>query len=308
MKVLVTGSTGLVGSALVRDLAGEGHIVARLVRPPSKAEEGDVRWDPKTGTVDREGLEYLDAVVHLAGESIAEGRWNAQKKARIRDSRVVGTRMLCESLARLESPPKAVVAASAVGYYGDRGNEVLREESPSGSGFLAQVCREWEEATGPAARKGIRVVNLRIGMVLSASGGALAKMLPAFRAGAGGRIGSGRQYVSWIALPDLVGAVRHALDTESLEGPVNAVAPEPVTNREFTDTLARVLSRPAIIPLPAFAARLAFGEMADELLLASARVLPAKLLSAGYRFLHPGLEGTLRRLLGKESRGSGGNR
>jgi len=307
MKVLVTGSTGFVGLALLRDLAGEEHIVARLVRPSSKAEGEGVRWDPEAGTVDIDGLERLDAVVHLAGENIAEGRWTAEKKARIRDSRIKGTRLLCESLHRLQRPPKTLVAASAVGYYGDRGNEVLREDSPTGSGFLAQVCREWEEATGPAARKGIRVVNLRIGMVLSASGGALAKMLPAFRAGAGGRIGSGRQYVSWIALPDLVGAIRHALETESLEGPVNAVAPEPVTNREFTDTLARVLSRPAIVPLPALAARLAFGEMADELILASARVTPAKLLSSGYRFLYPGLEGTLRHLLGKGGRRHGGN-
>jgi len=192
-----------------------------------------------------------------------------------------------------------LVCASATGYYGDRGEEVLREESGPGKGFLAEVCRDWEEATEEAARKGMRVVNLRIGMVLSAEGGALAKMLPTFRAGAGGRIGSGRQYISWIALPDLVDAIRHAIATDSLRGPVNAVSPHPVTNREFTKTLGHVLGRPAVAFLPAFAARLLFGEMADELLLASARVEPAKLLASGYRFRHPEVEGAMRYLLGK---------
>ena len=192
-----------------------------------------------------------------------------------------------------------VVCASATGYYGDRGSEVLREESPPGAGFLAEVCREWEEATEGAAREGIRVVNLRIGMVLCAEGGALAKMLPAFRAGAGGRIGSGDQYMSWIALPDLVGSIRHALSSASLAGPVNAVAPHPVTNRDFAKTLGGVLSRPTLVSLPAFAARLLFGEMADELLLAGARVEPAKLLSSGYRFRFPELEGALRGMLGR---------
>ncbi|MGB5995002.1 MAG: TIGR01777 family oxidoreductase, partial [Candidatus Deferrimicrobiaceae bacterium] len=213
--------------------------------------------------------------------------------------RVGGTGLLCKTLSRLTRPPGTLVCVSAVGYYGDRGNELLREDSPPGEGFLSEVCREWEEATGEAARKGIRVVNLRIGMVLSAEGGALAKMLPVFRAGAGGRIGSGEQYVSWIALPDLVGVIRYALATDSMEGPVNAVAPHPVTNREFTKLLGRILGRPTIAALPAFAARLLFGEMADELLLASTRVEPAKLLASGYGFRLPELEGALRSLLGK---------
>ena len=244
-------------------------------------------------------LEGQDAVVHLAGENIAGAPWSQERKKTIRDSRVVGTRFLCDSLLRLERPPETLVSASATGYYGDRGEEILREESGPGEGFLAEVCRDWEEATGEAVRKGMRVVNLRIGMVLSAEGGALAKMLPTFRAGAGGRVGSGRQYMSWIALPDLVDAIRHAIATDSLRGPVNAVSPHPVTNREFTKTLGHVLGRPTVAFLPAFAARLLFGEMADELLLASARVEPAKLLASGYRFRLPEVEGAIRYLLGR---------
>ncbi len=299
MKVLVSGSRGLIGSALVRDLADEGHIVTRLVRPSSKTGGDAAIWDPEKGTVDLGGLEGHDAVVHLAGENIAGSSWTAKRKALIRDSRVRGTQLLCETLSRLERRPAVLVCASATGYYGDRGSEILREDSPPGKGFLSEVCREWEETTREAARKGIRVVNLRIGMVLSPEGGALAKMLPVFRMGAGGRIGSGEQYVSWISLPDLVGVIRHALATDSLEGPVNAVTPHPVTNREFTKSLGRILRRPTVAPLPAFAARLLFGEMADELLLAGARTEPAKLLASGYGFRHPELEGALRSLLGK---------
>ena len=300
MKVLVSGSTGLIGSALVGELSVGGDIVTRLLRSsPKEKKGGTAHWDPGTGTVDPEGLGGHDAVVHLAGENIAGTPWSPERKKRIRDSRVAGTRLLCESLLRLERLPNTLVCASATGIYGDRGEEVLREESKPGKGFLAEVCRDWEEATGEAARKGMRVVNLRIGMVLSQEGGALAKMLPAFRAGAGGRIGSGWQYMSWIALPDLVGAIRHAIATDSLAGPVNAVSPHPVTNREFTKTLGHVLGRPTVAFLPAFAARLLFGEMADELLLASARVEPAKLLASGYRFLLPEAEGAMRYLLGK---------
>ena len=300
MKVLVSGSTGLIGSALVGELSAGGYIVTRLLRSsPREKQGGTVHWDPGTGTVDSEGLGGHDAVVHLAGENIAGTSWSPERKKRIRDSRVAGTRLLCESLLRLERPPNTLVCASATGIYGDRGEEVLREESKPGKGFLAEVCREWEEATGEAARQGMRVVNLRIGMVLSQEGGALAKMLPAFRAGAGGRIGSGRQYMSWIALPDLVGVIRHAIATDSLAGPVNAVSPHPVTNREFTKTLGHVLGRPTVAFLPSFAARLLFGEMADELLLASARVEPAKLLASGYRFLLPEAEGAMRYLLGR---------
>lgn len=243
------------------------------------------------------GSEGPDAVVHLAGENIARARWSERQKALIRDSRVKGTRLLCDLLARYSPPPKALVCASAVGYYGDRADEILKEESAPGSGFLADVCREWEAATQPAVERGIRVVNLRIGIVLSPMGGALAKMLTPFKLGVGGTIGSGRQYMSWIALDDVVGAIHFALTNESLHGPVNAVAPNPVTNREFTHTLGRVLSRPTLFPMPAFAARLVLGEMADALLLASARVEPAQLLASGFTFRHPDLEAALRALL-----------
>lgn len=299
MKVLVTGASGLVGSALVPLLTAGGHTVARLVRSPPRPSVAEVQWNPETGIREIASLEGMDAVVHLAGENIAGGRWTAERKARIRDSRVTGTRTLCETLARLARPPKVLVSASAIGYYGDRGGEVLRETSAPGLGFLPEVCRAWEEATEPAAQKGIRVVLLRIGVVLSPAGGALAKMLFPFKLGAGGIIGSGQQYMSWIGLDDIIGAIHHALMTDALQGPVNVVAPHPVTNRDFTKTLGRVLGRPTLFPMPAFAARLAFGEMADALLLASTRVEPARLMAANYAFRHPDLEGALRHLLGK---------
>ncbi len=224
--------------------------------------------------------------------------WTPAVKARIRDSRVNGTRLLCEALARLSNPPRVLVCASAIGYYGDRGDEVLDEASSPGSGFLPEVCQEWEAATEPARAAGIRVVNLRFGVILSPSGGALAKMLTPFKLGAGGRIGDGRQWMSWIALDDVIDAIAYALNTESLAGPANCVAPQPVTNLEFTKTLGRVLHRPTIFPMPAVAARIAFGEMADALLLASARVLPKELSAAGYPFRYPQLEGALRHMLG----------
>ena len=302
MKVLVTGSSGLIGSALIPSLTAEGHDVFRLVRPKSSSSQSgvsEIRWDPAAGKIETAGLEGLDAVVHLAGESIATGRWTAEQKAKIRDSRIKGTELLCNTLARLAHPPKVMVSASAIGYYGDRGAESLREESPPGSGFLAEVSRQWEAATAAAAQKGVRVVIPRFGMVLSPAGGALAKMLPPFRMGAGGKLGSGKQYMSWVALNDAVGAIHHMLTNNLLKGPVNVVAPNSVTNFEFTKTLGRVLSRPTLAPVPAFAARLAFGEMADALLLASTRVEPAKLLNTGYRFRYPDLEGALRHLLGK---------
>jgi hypothetical protein len=299
MNVLVTGSTGLVGSTLVSFLTTGGHQVTRLVRHAPRAGQAEVQWDPAAGSIATPGLEGIDAVVHLAGESIASGRWSAEKKAKIRDSRVQGTRVLCEALAQLVTPPKVLVSASAIGYYGDRGDEVLRENSRPGRDFLADVCQAWEAATAPAAQRGIRVVNVRIGIVLSSAGGALGKMLLPFKMGAGGVIGSGQQYMSWIALDDLVGVIHHALITDSLQGPVNAVAPHPVTNSAFTKTLGRVLRRPTLMPLPAFAARAVFGEMADALLLASTRVEPAKLKDSGYDFRYPDLEGALRHVLGR---------
>ena len=298
MRVAITGSSGLIGSALVPSLAGGGRQVFRLVRgvvPGANC----IRWDPSTGVRDGALLEGLDAVVHLAGENIAGGRWTARRKAEIRRSRVGGTARLAEALARLARRPKVLAVASAIGFYGDRGAETLTEESPGGNDFLAQVCREWEAAAGPAAQAEIRVVNLRFGIVLSPAGGALQKMLLPFKFGAGGRVGSGRQYWSWIALDDVVGAIQHALATEALAGPVNVVAPAAVSNAEFTRVLGRVLRRPAIAPLPAFAARLAFGEMADALLLASARVVPRRLQETGYSFRYPELEGALRHLLGR---------
>ena len=302
MKILVSGSTGFIGSALVPFLTSDGHSVVQLLRKPVATVNPTLTWDPAAGRLDAAAFEGFDAVVHLAGESIASGRWTAAKKERIRSSRVDATRLLCNALARLGRPPKALICASAIGYYGDRGDEVLREESAPGRDFLAGVCRDWEAACEPAARKGIRVVNLRFGVVLGRGGGALARMLPPFRLGLGGRIGSGRQYMSWIALDDAVGAVQHALATGALRGPANAVAPRAVTNQEFTRTLGRTLGRPTLFPMPAFAARLAFGEMADALLLGSARVEPARLLASGYRFRHGDLEGSLRHLLDRKAR------
>ena len=296
MKILVTGASGTVGSALVPFLTTGGHSVTRLVRAEPKPEE--VRWDPAAGQIDKAGLEGHDAVVHLAGESIA-GRWTATKKKKIRDSRVQGTRLLAEALSGLARPPKVLVCASALGYYGNRGEEKLREDSGAGSGFLAEVCQQWEAAAEPARQKGIRVANLRIGIILSSVGGALVQMLLPFKLGVGGKIGSGQQYWSWVAVDDVAGAIHHALTTESLHGPVNTVAPKPVTNLEFTKTLGRVLGRPTIFPMPAFVARLALGEMADELLLSSARLEPGRLLASGYKFRYPELEGALRYLLGK---------
>ncbi len=296
MNVLVSGSSGMVGSAVVDALEKEGHSVLRLTRTWGGG-GGRVRWDPSAGEIEANRLEGVEAVIHLAGETV-QGRWTPAKKARIRDSRVEGTRLLARTLAGLSAPPEVMVCASASGYYGSRGDEVLREESPPGDNFLARVCQEWEAAADPAREAGIRVVNTRFGIVLSEKGGALGATLPIFKLGLGGRIGSGRQYWPWVAIDDVVGAVSYALEG-SLSGPVNVAAPDPKTNAEYTKALGRVLSRPVIFPLPAPVARVALGQVADELLLASQRLDPAKLEESGYRFRQPELEGAFRHLLGR---------
>jgi uncharacterized protein (TIGR01777 family) len=298
MKIAITGCNGLIGRALAAFLSTGGHDVVRVVRKQGRAADDEIRWDPAAGRLDASALEGIDAVVHLAGESIAS-RWTAAKKAAIRNSRVDGTRLLAGKLAELSRPPKTLVCASAIGYYGDRGSTVLEEDAAPGGGFLAEVCREWEAAADPARQAGIRVAHPRFGVVLSPAGGALATLLTPFRLGLGGVVGSGDQYMSWIALDDVVGALHHTLMTAELAGAVNVAAPHPVTNREFTRTLGEVLSRPTILPLPAFAARLALGEMADELLLSSTRVAPARLAATGYEFRFPELENALRHLLGR---------
>ncbi len=295
--VLVTGSRGLVGSALIPVLAARGDRIVRLVRAASVSGPDEAAWDPAAGTIDAGRLDGVDAVIHLAGENISAGRWTPARKARIRESRVRGTRLLAETLARLRYPPRALLSASATGYYGDRGDEVLREDSPPGTGFLAEVCREWEAAAEPARRAGVRVVSMRAGVVLSPAGGMLARLLPVFRLGFGGPLGSGRQYLSWIAIDDVVGAVLHLLADEGTAGPVNLVAPVAVTNAEFTKALGRVLSRPTLLPVPAIVLRAAFGEMADGAILASARVEPARLAASGYRFRFSDAGAALRHLL-----------
>jgi uncharacterized protein (TIGR01777 family) len=295
-RVLVSGVSGPIGAALLPSLSAKKYAVTRLIRG-NVSGEGQIAWDPSQ-PLPAEPVSGFEAVIHLAGETVV-GRWTEAKKARIRDSRVLGTRHLAEALAKTPQRPRVLISASAVGYYGDRGDEILREESPAGKGFLPEVCRAWEAATQPAEQAGIRTVHLRIGLVLSPVGGALQKMLPPFRMGVGGNMGNGRQWWSWVDVRDLVGAMHHILNSDRLQGPVNTVAPRPVTNAEFTKTLAAVVARPAILPMPAFAARLAFGQMADELLLASQRVEPAKLVSSGYVFqlsdLRKALEGILQR-------------
>jgi len=295
-KILVSGSSGLIGAALIPALKSSGYEITCLVRGTASSRD-QIQWDPAQPLVP-ESVSGFDAVVHLAGESIV-GRWTEAKKRRIRESRVKGTLRLAEALAQAPQRPRVLISASAIGYYGDRGEETLREDSASGSGFLPEVCREWEDATELATKAGIRTVQMRFGLVLSRFGGALQKMLPPFRLGVGGNMGNGRQWWSWIDIDDLVGAVQHVIKTETLRGPVNVVGPSPVTNAEFTKTLASVLSRPAILPMPAFAARLVFGQMGDELLLASQRVEPAKLLASGYVFQKPDLRLALSAILKK---------
>ena len=297
LRVAISGASGLVGTALRAFLTTGGHTVAPLVRR-ADPHAGAIVWDPERGLLDPAALEGFDAVVHLAGESIAE-RWTPAKRERIRSSRVAGTRTLCEALARLERKPEVLVCASAIGFYGDAGEAELDEEASVGSGFLAEVTRAWEDATAPAREAGIRVVNLRIGVVLSGHGGALAKLRLPFSLGLGGPVGNGRQWQSWIDLDDLVGVVHHALFTRELSGPVNAVAPAPVRQRELAATLGRVLRRPAFLPLPAAVVRGLFGELGREVLLASQRVSSERLRASGFAFDFPTLEASLRHQLGR---------
>ena len=289
-RVLLSGSSGLLGTALSASLKTCGFDVTRLVRGRVSSED-QIHWDPMRPP-NADSVSGFDAIIHLAGETVV-GRWTAAKKAKIRDSRVASTRNLVHALTIMPKRPRVLITASAIGYYGDRADEPLNEMSSSGAGFLANVCREWEAAAKPAADAGIRVVQLRTGVVLSREGGALRKMLLPFRMGVGGKVGSGLQWMSWIHIQDWVGAVQHILKNDLLQGPVNMVAPKPVTNAEFTKTLASVLRRPAIFPVPAFAAKLAFGEMAEDVLLASQRVEPARLITSGYPFQYSELEKAL---------------
>ncbi len=296
MKILVAGASGLVGSALIPALESDASEITRLVRSSPKANE--IEWHPNRGQIDAARLAGFDAIINLAGESIAEGRWTDEKKRKIHDSRVNGTKLLSEAIAKLASKPRVFLCASATGFYGDRDDEILDETSESSSGFLADVCREWEQATEPATKAGVRVVNLRFGPILAREGGMLGKMLTPFKMGMGGKVGSGKQYISWVAIEDVVGAMKLALADGSIHGPLNVVSPNPVRNEEFTKTLGHVLNRPTALAIPAFAARLAFGEMADEMLLVSQRVEPKKLNSAGFHFEYPVLEVALRKYLG----------
>ena len=297
MNILVSGGSGFIGGALVARLRAAGHRVAILTRRADSTDPDTIAWDPATGRLDAAALEGFGAVVHLAGESIGAGRLTAARKRAIMDSRAGGTRLLATTLAALRARPTVLVSASGINFYGSRGDEALRESAPAGAGFLAEVCRAWEAATAPAAAAGIRVVVLRTGMVLAADGGALARMLPLFSAGGGGVLGPGTQWWSWISRDDHVSVIEYVIADQAVSGAVNAVSPGAVTNREFTRALGAALHRPTVLPAPAFALRLALGELADELLLASTRVEPAVLTARGFRFADPTLAGALRRLL-----------
>ena len=296
-RILISGSTGLIGRALVVRLESSGHEVSRLVRPSSRGGATGIVWDPAEGVLDASELEGFDAVVHLAGENIANRRWSEEQKRRIRDSRVVGTTLLAETLARLDSPPSVFACASAGGYYGDRGGEVLTDSAGVGTDFLAQVTREWEDATHPASEAGIRVVNMRISVVLTASGGMLKRVLPIFRLGLGGKLGSGSQYMSWITREDLIAAIVWVMENDDLSGGVNVSAPNPVTNAEFTRSLGRQIRRPAIFFVPRFALRIAQGDLSD-LVLSSIRMTPDRLAASGFEFSHPEIDGALRWAVG----------
>jgi uncharacterized protein (TIGR01777 family) len=298
-RILVSGVSGPIGAALLPSLRAGGCAVVRLVREAATGgaqNDTQIPWDPAQ-PISPETVSGFDAVIHLAGESII-GRWTAVKKEKIRESRIAGTSNLAEALAHASVKPRVFISSSAIGYYGDRGDEILKEESPAGTGFLPEVCREWEVATEAAAEAGIRTVQIRTGIVLSTAGGALAKMLTPFKLGLGGIVGSGRQWMSWIDVRDMVGAIQHIVKTDQLRGPVNLVAPTPVRNAEFTKTLASVLSRPAFFPVPAFVVKLVFGEMGETVLLGSQRVEPRQLVASGYPFQFRDLQGSLKAMLG----------
>jgi len=293
MKIAIAGASGLVGSALIPSLTNDGAAITRLVRGAAKS--GEIEWHPNQDQLNEQTLAGFDVIINLAGENIAGGRWTDEQKRKIRDSRVGGTHLLSEAIAKMDVKPGAFICASATGIYGDRDDETLDEQSESGGGFLAGVCREWEKACEPAIKAAVRVVNLRLGPILAREGGMLSKLLTPFKMGMGGKVGSGKQYISWVALDDVVNAIKLAISNQAMRGPLNIVSPNPVTNEEFTRTLGHVLNRPTALAMPAFAARLAFGEMADEMLLASQKVLPKKLLSMGFEFKYPQLEAAFRR-------------
>jgi uncharacterized protein (TIGR01777 family) len=306
MSILVSGSTGFLGTELIDALEREGHTIVRVVRPDTgQIDAGGgraqtVRWDPVGGQFDATAAEGADALVHLAGASIADGRWNPARKNLLRTSRIDATRHLMAALSKLKQPPRVIVASSAIGYYGDRGDETLTESAAPGNDFLSAACRDWEAETARGTEFGARVVMLRFGIILAAHGGALPRMALPFKLGAGGRLGSGRQWMSWLTLAEAVGIIRFALVNSGLSGPTNAVTPNPVQNSDFTDVLAKTLHRPALFPAPAFALRLALGEMADALLLVSQRVKPSKLERAGYHFAQPDLPAALAEVFQKK--------
>ena len=299
LRVAVTGASGFIGSALCDFLTTGGHAVLPIVRRKPRRERGEIYWDPMERRIEGTRLEGVDAVVHLAGESLSRGRWTPAKKKAIWQSRIVGTQLIVAALNRLRRPPRVFVSSSAIGYYGNRGTEMLTESSRPGKGFLADLCREWETEAAKAASSGIRVVQLRTGLVLSPGGGALGTMLLPFKMGIGGRLGTGRQYVSWIDHDDLVALIHHAITTPALRGPVNATTPHPVPNSTFTTILGRVLRRPTLLPVPSLAVKGMFGEMGTALLLEGARVFPEAAGRSGFRFDHEGLEESLRYQLGE---------
>lgn len=297
MKIAIAGASGLIGIALVARLKSDGHEIIRLVRPPLPSTEDRIAWDPEMGVLNPDELNGVDAVINLAGENIASLRWTEKKKQKIRDSRIKGTQLLAKTLAEMENPPKIWINASAIGFYGNRGSETLHEKSLPGEGFLSEVCQEWEKATQPAIDKGVRVAQLRFGMVISRAGGALARMLLPFKLGLGGTIGSGEQWISWILIDDAVDAICFTLQNDELKGPVNVVAPDAVTNKEFTKTLGKVLGRPTALPMPSFLVKLLFGEMGNALMLSSSVVAPIELEEKGFKFRFPELDGALSYIL-----------